>query len=438
VNTITPQDGPTRNIESKSPEDRLRWALAHGTFDDLKTELSKNPDPFFVGQRSFFSTLNELEFDEKSLELTDQKVQSWIEYSDKYLIKLIQNTEHTPTKAHAEIVRYTPLPTVLAPIITDYMNSFTYQFKHEVMQYIQARTRDKLHGYFDDYPRTFPSWYTETLSPILPRCTDTQGDNLVDYFIDENLDPVISEYVSNLNTKKYMEQLVVDENLDPFITRNARKIFEHYHDHSIIFEMIKVHVHNLLQDQVLFASPIELTLFNTTLQGCNRSFEKDYFKHSDQYKLIQNYIKAAPHLLSMHYENKSIFDHIDAACNANTIQFEQVNERLGLILEHKIAPNMQDGKTGNTFLHRVALDQERFTLNRCPDESPFIKQCAPQLDLTIANNDRQTVFDIVESQIKYCNEHKLIDAHDSYQKFMQKLLAIKVFATTPPSASTLS
>jgi len=412
ASTIAPQDGPTRNLGNISLEDGLRWALVHGTLDDVDALLDKNPDPFCMQEHLTPPLSTPVILNEKSGKRTDQKIQRLRNYSDEYLIKLIQGTPHTPTKAHAEILAHTPLPTALATIITDYMNSFTYQLKPLVMHYI----RNNIVMAFAECKKPFFS--------LLSRCTDEQGGNHFDYV-------PIGVYGH-----------LLDNSIDPFIARSAQQIFEQCRDHSIIFYMIKVHIHNLTQDPVLFASPLEIKLFAKKLRGCvnemeNWDFNKDYFERSDSYKLIKDYVTAVPSLLTMHYENKSIFDHIDAACHANLIHFCKVNSVLSLILDNKVNPNMQDEQTGNTFLHRVALDTIHFTpivdftSDDCPDESPFIQQCAPQLDLSIANNEGQTVFDIVKSQIKDCDEKKIMGTRDSYQQFMQKLLAIQASQQVP-------
>ena len=406
-------DCPTCRMGSMSPEDGLHWALAHGNLDELSAALGRNADPFNAYVQECFASLDPFTLDEKSRILTAQKIQLFRKYSDDYLlIKLIGNTKHTPTKAHAEILAYTPLPTVLADIITDYMDSFTYQLKASVMHYLSQ----KIMG--------MTKVNEKKLWPLFPRCTDEKGNTLLDY---------VNKYSAYWHY----------EYLDPFVARQAQQIVEQWHDCPIIFDMINVHIHNLTQDPVLFASPLDIKLFAKKLRECvnpraNWDFKKDDFETSNEYKIIQSYITAVPSLLSMHDDNQSIFDYVDAACNSDTIRAGKVNSLLRLFLEHKADPNMQDKKTGNTFLHRVASNQAHFNAYDCPDNAPFIQQCAPQLDLTIANNDRHTVFDILESRIKYCNEHKLINTRKYYQKFMQKLTAIKALATQQPGAKIVT
>ena len=403
--------------KNMSREDELRWALADGTLNDLSAALGRNPDPF--GAQECLTSLEQFyqhypRHKEESRILAAQKRQLLRKYSDDYLLKLVNRTKHTPTKAQAAILAYTPLPTVLADLITDYMDSFTYQLKPAVMHYIGQKIAK------------FPINNIEKLLSILPRCTDEKGDNLFDYV-----------------EKSAYENLLNKGKVDPFIARCAQQIFEKYRDCPMMFDMIKVHVTHLQQDPILFASPIENKIFFKTIRDALSKCESYTiyraaighcdFEHSEQYELIQDYVTAVPTLLTMHDETDSVFDHVDAACNANVIPAGKVRELLRLILEHKANPNMQNDK-GNTFLHSIALDGGRFNCYSYPGESPFLEQCASQLDLTIKNNEQQTVFDIIESKIKECDDKKMFNTSSYYKNFLKKLTDIKALAIKQPIA----
>ena len=411
----TPSSRFARKRGNMSPEEELIWAYAYDSnFDNLVAALARNPDPFsdtvFTNaQLTNFLPHNIISYRTNTLE----------EYVDQYLTKHINKlAQPASTTAQEALLSFTLLPEALINIICNYTGQ--YQLPPNVMQYLGARIEQNI-----------PITGQQVLS-LLPYCTDEKGKSLFYYveYTNQNFSSLISYGVDFFNTRP-----------------DKARYMLHVRCHTGVGkEMIKMHVNNLQKDPILFASPIESDIFFKTIsdalnkpasysngfriyevgQGENKIVEVGHdFEQSDQYTLIQDYITVAPSLLAMHNEEgRSIFDHVDAACDEKSRHIRKVNALLRLMLEHKADPNMQN-KDGNTFLHRLVLDECYFTPSLFPNNPTFIPQCAPQLDLTIANNDRQTVFDILESRIKYCDKQQRHRTRQSYQKFMDKLAAIK-------------
>jgi len=178
----------------------------------------------------------------------------------------------------------------------------------------------------------------------------------------------------------------------------------------------------------------------TTYYPGNNAKGLEYFTNHWNYQIVEKCLSLDPSIITYHDRaNTCVFDWGRFLCFVDNESYARSNALLRLLLEHKANPNMQD-KKGDTWLMRK-LRLGNFAHDCCPDRLPFLAQCAHQLDLTIANNQGETVFHILKSHIKCCNEHivkspiqcdskckikcEIPTIRDSYLKFTHTLLAIR-------------
>lgn len=396
-----------------SPKLVLQQALLSGDSAVIQAALSNYPDPL---------QLIKLAISYYDLTRTSQnrlyyfpRINLLQGHIDNYLKKQSDHFRKSAQKnIHDTILAHTPFSTVLVNIINDYVDTSAYLLPKLAMQYLGKKIITR-------YPRP-----EDPTLAIIPCCIDEAGNNMLCYVSD---------------SPKHLKSLIY-YGIDLFCNENASDMWKKSRLLELSTTAIRNHVKRLQQDSISFTCPIEQELFFHTIsnavvppsptfidmrviRGISEIKRVDNFEQSVEYQLIRDYTIAAPSLLTMHdAKNQSIFDHADAACDPKSRQVIKVNALLQLLLECKADPNLQNTE-GNTFLHRVALDERYFSAYHCPSESPFIQKCMPQLNLAIANNDRQTVFDILESQIKYCNEHKKFNTRKYCQKFMDKLTTLK-------------
>jgi len=415
ASTITPQDGPTHNIRNMSPEEEL--IEAYCSCSDINVvikALSKNPNPF---SSEVFTQARIARFLPSYILCAARSTLQ--HYTDQYLSKHIHELAQSCT-IH-DLLCYTPLSIDLIEIITHYTD--LYRLPSNVIQYLSTKIRKNI------------PIQEENVSSILPYCIDDTGRTLFYY-------------------------------ADSFMTEDAWRIFTKYRNTARGPKAIRLHVDNLLQDPLLCASSAEQKIFFATIEdvlsqspsySINVSIGQnehaagtvDHFEGSDQYKLIQDYVKAVPSLLTIHNENHNVFDCVDGFCHADRFHASYINKVQSLIrmfLKHKADPNMQNSK-GDTFLHKMARKIYCCSSDSCPTHSPFIQQCEPYLNLTIKNTAGETVFDILREKIRnydeikdYCKEYNFLQlgydttsatTHKFYRQFLQTLITIQASLQIP-------